>query len=251
MTNVTGKDSRTHRIAHFLMVPELSRSPPSEALISAYLELGYAVDLYAPGICRIDDYGPALSSRGVEYGKRWLLRNVWRPKWRRYAAFSGTSEDPLALVGLLSAIHRRPAIALADEIKSGAYYGDRPEDWKRLCRFGMRQASLTIVNEAERIELQRDYAGLCLHSPFVVYPGGYRQPPAPVDRSNQRQAWGMPEDVLVLGASGFFNLTAGAEWLIEALENVPDLHAVLQPLGHLEQYPLASPAQIRFGDPAR
>lgn len=217
-------------IAHFLYVPELTHSPPNEALISAYLELGYAVDLYAPGDCPIDDYGSTVSSCIVEYGKQWLLRNIWRPKWRRYSAFSGTSEDPLAIVGLLSALHRRPAIILADEIKSGSYYGDRSEKWKRLCRFGMRRAGLTIVNDAVRIDLQRNYADLSQHQPIVVYPGGYRQPPTPVDRSKQRRAWGIREDALIIGGSGHLNLVNGADWLIEALEAIPELHAVLQPL---------------------
>ena len=232
MTEVPGEVSRTRKIAHFLLTPELSCSPPNEAIISAYLELGYAVDLYAPGgECRIDGYGPAVSSRSAEYGRRWLLRNAWRPKWHRYNAFSGTSEDPLAVVGLLSALHRRPAIALADEIKSDSYYGDRSEYWKRLCRFGMRRARLNIVNEAERIDLQRDYAGLSQRHKVAVYPGGYREPPAAADRSKQRRTWRIPDDAVVVGASGGFNLSAGADWLIEALEAIPDLHAVLQPLG--------------------
>jgi hypothetical protein len=231
LTNVSGDASRTRRIAHFLLKPELSCSPPNEALISAYLELGYAVDLYAPGgDCRTDYYGAAVSTRGVDYGRRWLLRHAWRPKWSQYSAFSGTSEDPLAIVGLLAAINRRPAIALADEIKTGSYYGDRSERWKRLCRFGMRRAKLNIVNEAERIALQRDYARLSTGHEVAIYPGGYRNPPTPVNRSEQRRKWGIPESALVIGASGGFNLSAGADWLIDALGN-PDLYAVIQPLG--------------------
>src|SRR5262249_11815914 len=155
----------------FLLVPELSFSPPNEALINAYLESGYAVDIYAPGDCRIDAYGSSVSSQGIVYNRRWVLRNAWRPKWRRYAAFSGTSQDPLAVVGLLSSLHHRPAIALADEIKAGSYYGDRSEHWKLLCRFGMRRAKLTIVNDVSRIELQRSYAGLPQRHPIIVYPG--------------------------------------------------------------------------------
>ena len=135
------------------------------------------------------------------------------------------------MVGLLSALYRRPSIALADEIKSGGYRGDRSEYWKRLCRFGMQRARLTVVNEVARIDLQREYAGLPPHHPIIVYPGGYREPPAPVDRSKQRKAWGIPDNVVVVGASGSFNLSAGADWIIEALEAAPDLHAVLQPLG--------------------
>jgi glycosyltransferase involved in cell wall biosynthesis len=222
--------SRRGRIAHFLRVPELSCSPPNEALISGYLELGYAVDLYVTGDCHADAYGHLVSTGTVEYGKRWLLRNVWRPKWSRYAAFSGTAEDPLAVVGLLSVLHQRPAIALADEIRSGPYSGNRSEHWKRLCRFGMRQAKLTIVNDAARIDLQRGYASLPPHHPVIVYPGSFREPPAPVDRSKQRRAWGIPDDALAIGASGHLGLSTGIDWLIESLKR-PDLYAVIQPLG--------------------
>ena len=70
--------------------------------------------------------------------------------------FSGTSEDPLAVVGVLSAIHRRPAIALVDEIRSGSYRGDARKFWKRLCRLGMRRAELNIVNDASRIDLLKE-----------------------------------------------------------------------------------------------
>jgi glycosyltransferase involved in cell wall biosynthesis len=219
------------RIAHFLLVPELSHSPPNEALINAYQELGYSVDVYSPGDLDLTNYGPGISGRKVEYGRRWLLRNVFTPEWRQYDAFSGTSEDPIGVVGVLSAFHGRPAIALADEIKSEGYSGDRSYNWKRLCRFGMKRAKLTIVNDHTRIDLQRSYAGLSEQHRVIVYPGGYREPPMPVNRVQQRGAWGIPEDAIVIGASGGFNMSAGADWLIEALESLPDVYAVLQPLG--------------------
>ena len=72
----------------------------------------------------------------------------------------------------------------------------------------MRRAKLTIVNTAERIDLQRNYAGIPRDHPFIVYPGGYREPPAPLDRSKQRRAWGIPEDAVVVGASGSFRRSA-------------------------------------------
>lgn len=225
------KITRQGKAAHFLLHLELSRSPPNEALVSAYLELGYGVDLFAPGgDCRTDGYGPAVSSQPVEFGARWLLTNAWQPRWRQYSIFSGTSEDPLAVAGVLSALHRRPAIALADEIMSGSYRGDRPEYWKRLCRWALRRAPLSIVNDESRISLLRDYAGLTPNQQVIVYPGGYRNPPAPVDRFAQRRAWGIPEAAVVVAASGGFNMSGGADWLIEALHE-PDLCAVIQPLG--------------------
>src|SRR5262245_4238197 len=98
-------------------------------------------------------YDPRVTYGQVEYVRVCILRNAVLPFWRRYSLFSGTSEDPLAIVGVLSTIHRQPAIALVDEIKSGSYRGNARESWKRLCRFGMHKAELNIVNDASRIEL--------------------------------------------------------------------------------------------------
>ena len=215
-------------VAHFLLVAELADSPQNEALISAYLELGYNVDVFAPGNdCDISAYGPGVTRRPVEYGRKWLLRNAALPFWRRYSLFSGTSEDPLAVIGILSSIHRRPAIALVDEIKSGAYRGNARESWKRLCRHGMRAAELNIVNETSRIELLKAYAGFRENKKIIVYPSAYRRPPPPVDRRSQRQIWGVPEDALVVGASGNFNLELGADWVIDSLK-VPGRFGVIQ-----------------------
>ena len=219
------------KAAHFLSIPELACSPQNEALISAYLDLGCEVDLFTPGgSCDVSAYGDQVACRPVEYGLRWLLRHVILPFWRRYTLFSGTSEDPLAVVGVLSTIHRRPAIALVDEIKSGSYRGNARESWKQLCRLGMRRAELNIVNDEFRIELLKKYSGLPDSKKIIVYPSAYRCPPPPVDRKLQREIWGVPEDALVVGASGGFNLTAGADWLIDALR-IPGRYGVIQPLG--------------------
>jgi hypothetical protein len=211
-------------IAHFLLHPELADSPPNNAAIRAILELGYGVDLYAPrGGADGARYGSMVSSHACEYGNSWIARQVWRPKWRKYAAFTGTTEDPMALAGLLSRVHRRPLITFADEIYSGSYAGNRGDRWKRLCRFGMRNAALTIVNERERIPLQRTYAGLSEHQPISVYPGCFHDPPPLGDRERLRAARGLPSDALVLSYSGVFNHGNGGLWLLEALERCPDL----------------------------
>ena len=229
--------AKNKKAAHFLRVPELAGSPPNEALISAYLELGYEVDLFTPGgSCNVDAYGSRVRCWPAEYGRRWLLRNAFLPFWRRYSLFSGTSEDPLAIVGVLSTLHRRPSIALVDEIKSGSYRGDARESWKRLCRLGMRRAELNIVNDAFRIELLKEYAALPADKRVIVYPGAFRCPPPPVNRKLQRERWGVPEDALVVGFSGHFNFSAGADWLIDALK-IPGRHGVIQLLGKTD--PLA------------
>jgi hypothetical protein len=221
--------------AHFLRIPELAYSPPNDAIVNALLELGYEVDLYSPGghfaVNAADPYGARVRVYPVEYGKRWLLKNALSAYWRQYRMFSGTAEDPMAVVGLLSWIHRRPSFTLADEIFSGSYAGDAPKYWKNLCRWGMRHSRLTIVNDDSRIALQRTYANLSSHHPVVVYPGCFRQLPSPADRRAVRQSWGMPENALVLLASGHFGQDTGAEWLIHALQVQPDLRVALQPVG--------------------
>ena len=135
----------------------------------------------------------------------------------------------MAVVGLLSRVHRRPSFTLADEIFSGSYRGDSSERWKNLCRWGMRSSRLTIVNDASRIALQREYAGLSSDHPVIVYPGCFRTLPLAGNRKDLRRSWGIPENVLVLLHSGQFNSNAGAEWLVHALQAKPDLHIVLQP----------------------
>jgi glycosyltransferase involved in cell wall biosynthesis len=219
------------RAAHFLLLPELACSPQNEALISAYLDLGYEIDLFAPnGSCDVSSYGLGVVCRPVEYGYRWLFRNALLPFWRRYNLFSGTSEDPLAVVGALSIIHRRPSIALVDEIRSGSYRGNARESWKRLCRLGMRRAELNIVNDTARIELLRAYAGFPERKKIIVYPSAYRCPPPPVDRKSQRQSWGVPEEAMVVGASGNFNLSVGADWVINSVK-IAGRFAAIQAVG--------------------
>lgn len=208
----------TTRIAHFLLIPELAHSPPNDAAVQAWLDLGYEVDLFAPGgRFDVSRYGASVRAMGVEYGYRWIFNNVISKRWRRYAAFSGTTEDPLAVVGLLGRLYRRPVIAFADEVKSGSYAGDRSSRWKGLCRAGMRGAALTIVNDEERLALQRDYAGLAPEAAMLVYPGCFREAQVPGDREALRASRGLPRDAFVLSYSGVMNLGNGGLWMAEAL----------------------------------
>jgi glycosyltransferase involved in cell wall biosynthesis len=239
------------RAAHFLLSWKLAESPPNEALIRACHEAGLSVDLYAPGDGRFThSYGESTRTFSVEYGFRWLARNAWKPAWRRYALICGTAEDPLAVVRVLAALHRKPSVAIVDEIKSGSYRGDARESWKRLCRSGIRNASTIVVNDRSRIDLVRQYAGVSTSRDILVYPSGFVDPPLPRDRRGLRTAWGVPEDSLLVGFSGGCNLTAGVDWLLEAVEAMPNLHTVLQPLGvdPFAQYLLN---RLRVGDRVR
>jgi glycosyltransferase involved in cell wall biosynthesis len=222
------------KAAHFLLIPELMCSPPNKAIITAYLELGYSVDVFSPGIPnKTNYYGQNVRVFRVEYTWLWIFRNMFNPRWISYKCFSGTSEDPLAVVGLLSFLYMAKSFCLVDEIKSGSYRGDRSERWKRLCRFSMRNSVFNIVNDRNRIELLREYAGLNKRSKIIVYPGCFHEKPE--DNLNSvskiRDYWGFPDSAFVIGSSGGFNMTAGADWLLNSVRDCRDLHAVIQPLG--------------------
>lgn len=210
------------RVAHFLNEPFLAKSPPNEAAIRIWRDFGYDVDLFAPGgDFSVRDYGAGVRALPAEYGYRWLSRNLLSRRWFQYASFSGTTEDPMAIAGMLGRVYRRPVITFADEIKSDAYAGNRSDRWKALCRFGMRQAALTIVNEEERIDLQRGYAGLATDARVIVYPGCFREPPPMGDRQVLRGRFGFPDNALVLVYSGVMNYGNGGLWIAEALTRCP------------------------------
>jgi glycosyltransferase involved in cell wall biosynthesis len=208
---------KTKHAAHFLLIPELAGSPPNDAIVSALAELGYEVDLYAPG-----------GSLSVEYSVGWITKNLFSPHWKKYDLFSGTSEDPMAVVGALAWRYRKSSFTLADEIKSGSYYGNRPESWKKLCRWGMRRSKLTIVNDESRIKLQREYAGLSPEHKIIVYPGCFREPQPAGDREALRKKWGIPAEGLAIAFSGGLSIYSGFSWMMTALGVKPQAYLVLQ-----------------------
>ena len=217
------------KVAHFLLIPELADSPPNEALISAYTELGYAVDVYSPGrIADVSQYADSVSSLSVEYGYRWILKSILSQTWFRYSIFSGTTEDPIAVAGLLSRLYRRPLITLADEIKSGSFGGNRNPRWKSLCRWGMRRSALTVVNDQSRINLQREYVGLPDDAEIVVYPGCFREPPVGGDKYSLRSDRDIPAEAVVLAYSGVLNIGNGGLWLGKLLAERKDVHVLGQ-----------------------
>jgi glycosyltransferase involved in cell wall biosynthesis len=221
------------KAAHFLLIPELLYSPPNDAIIKAYIENDYSVDVFSPGkIENFTSYGKLVKTYSVSYTWMWLFRNICNVRWFQYSCVSGTSEDPLAIVGLLAYIYQKKSFALVDEIKSGSYSGDRSIHWKRLCRFGIRKAEFSIVNDINRIDLLREYVPLKRKQNVIVYPGCYMQPPTPNRSSSEiKKNWGFPENAFVVASSGGFNMTAGADWLINALKDLNEIYSVIQPLG--------------------
>lgn len=211
------------RAAHFVKTPYLVDNPSNQALISALLELGYLVDVFTPDSnLDLKHLGPNVHARHAEYGYRWLVKNLIHPRWLRYDLFSGTTEEPMAAAGLLARVYRRKCITVADEIMNGSNSGNRSARWKALCRFGMRASDLTIVNESERVDIQRSYAGLASDHPFVVMPNCFVDAPAPGDREEMRSERGLPPGALVVCYSGVFSRGNGGMWFVRALAECTD-----------------------------
>jgi len=223
----------SNKAAHFLLIPELLYSPPNDAIINAYLESGYDVDVFSPG--KLDyptQYGLRVKTYTVSYTWSWILKNLISFRWFSYDWMSGTSEDPLAVVGLISFLYHKKNFTLVDEIKSGSYRGDRSDNWKAVCKWSIQKSSFKIVNDVHRVNLLKDYAKLRRTDQIIVYPGCYvKRPKQEVDKSSIKESWGFPRDALVIGSSGGFNLTAGADWLLAAVRELSNVFAVIQPLG--------------------
>ena len=236
------------KAAHFLLVKELAHSPPNDAIVSALRELNMEVDLFAPGMTDEDvHYGKGVRGRSAEYGVKWLARNLFSRRWMEYSVFSGTCEDPMVVVGMLGQVYRRPTFCLADEIRAGAYRGNAREYWKKLARFGMRRAGFNIVNDEARVDLQREYAGISARRPIIVYPGSFREPPAPGDRDRLRSLWGVQRDSIVISHSGHFYMTGGADALLQAVMDDEQLFALIQPVS-LDEMTAFLLANLRCSD---
>ena len=136
---------KTKLAAHFLLIPELLYSPPNRAIIESLLASGYEVHLFAPNFKpSTTDYGARVFTHDVVYSFRWLIKALIHPFWWKVHCVSGTSEEPLAIVGLLAFILRKKSFVLADEIKAGSYRGNSSERWKNLCRWAMKNANFKI-----------------------------------------------------------------------------------------------------------
>jgi glycosyltransferase involved in cell wall biosynthesis len=233
LTSMTATRNNSKFAAHFLLIPELLYSPPNDAIIQAYLLKGYTVHVYSPGkLEHHTNYGSRVHTFIANYTWAWLFKNILSLRWLKYEWISGTSEDPLAIVAIISFLYRRKSFGLVDEIKAGSYRGDRSEQWKSICKWGIRRAKFKIVNDQYRIDLLINYASLTSKDTIIVYPGCYKNKPHP-DKSQEsiKNEWGFSKNAFVLGSSGGFNLTAGAEWLLASIRDIEDIYAVIQPLG--------------------
>lgn len=220
--------------AHLLLSPELLYSPPNDAIVNALLEEGYEVHIYAPNMGNDStDYGDSVQTFFISYSWKWIFAHILDWKWKKYDLYSGTSEDPLGIVGLLSFIYQKPSFSLVDEIKSGSYRGDRSEYWKRLCKWGIRRSVFKIVNDSSRVRLLAEYVGINKTSSIMVYPGCFKEPIETDEsiRDKIRSKWGFPAKAVIIGSSGGFNMTSGADWLIRYMNEWETGYTVIQPLG--------------------
>jgi hypothetical protein len=214
------------KAAYFLLHDVLYNSPPNDAINQCLHTQGFDCTYFSPEPNSQDKV-----IHNVQYGFRWLARHLFDRRWREYDVFVATSEDPIAIAGLFAFLYRRPLIFLADEIRSGSYYGPRKEGWKKLCRWAMRRAKLTIVNDPARVELQRQYAGLVNTANVVVYPGCFHQPPTALDNHYQRSQWSVADQHIVLGFSGSVSIENGFDLALQAMNHFEKLHLITQPLG--------------------
>jgi glycosyltransferase involved in cell wall biosynthesis len=210
--------------AHFIPSLDMADSPENDQYVGALLELGFGVTVFAPSGTFARAWGSHVDTADAKYGFRWIAENALSPRWRRFALVSASTEDPVGPAGVIATVHRRPLVVLATEICSGSYRGDRTERWKSLCRRSMRRARLTVVNDASRVALQRDYAGLDRSREILVVPNSFRAAPPPAVRAEVRARLGIPADAFVLGFSGVVHEGLGVSWALEALDAMPDLH---------------------------
>jgi len=105
------------------------------------------------------------------------------------------------------------------------------------------------VNDNHRIALLRSYAKLGNESQVIVYPGSFYELPEKnqIIRDRIRRQWGFIKGEFVIGASGGFNMTSGADWLLKTMKNTQDLFAVIQPLG-VSQLALYLLGELEFID---
>lgn len=221
------------KAAHLLLIPELFNSPPNDAIIRAYIEMGITVDVFTPGnIENKTSYGESVRVHKISYTWLWIAKNIISLRWFKYSCISGTSEDPLVVIAFLRFIYRRRYFVLVDEIKAGSYRGDRSDMWKKCCKWAIRNADFCIVNDEHRITLLMEYVGLGKNSRITVYPGCFLERPKMLaSYKSIRRGWGVPENAFVIGSSGGFNLTSGADWLLNSLKDITDLYSVIQPIG--------------------
>ncbi|HVT45426.1 MAG TPA: glycosyltransferase family 4 protein [Thermoanaerobaculia bacterium] len=220
------------RAAYFLLTPDYFGRPFDDGIIRALLAARFEVDLYMPPpLPEQTLYPPQVTCRQVDYRLSWLRENLRPLRWRRYDLLLGCSDLPMAVVGLLGRLARRPTVTACDEIYSGGYEGQARLHWKTLVKSGMHRADLTVITDLVRTALQREYARLPASHPFVEYPCCFADDFDAPDRTEVRRELGIGEDDFVVSMAGRFSPETGALQGLELLDRVTDASLLVQTAG--------------------
>lgn len=206
----------TKRAAYLQQASGLFGRPFDDGVIRALLDAGYRIDHYSPnGDLSQEIYGNKVCRHSIDYRARWLRDNLTVARRRGYELIAANTELPLAFGSIWAAITRCRLVCVCDEIYAGGYRGAAAPHWKRIARWGMRRADMTVITDPVRIPLQRNYAGISNDHRFVDYPSAYSQPLWDrFDRSLVRAELGIQEDEWVISHAGNFSHVTGGTWAI-------------------------------------
>ena len=222
---------KTRKAAYFLLTHQYYGRPLDEGVVRALLSAGYEIDMFASALPEVDNiYPPTVRFLVVQYRLGWLRQNLNPIHWRKYDLFLGTSDLPMAVVGLLGALTGRKNVTICDEIYVGGYEGNARSLWKRLAQFGMRRSTFTVITDLCRIPLQQEYAGLTKDHQFVQFPCCFPDNKFIYDKKYWRNKLGIADDTCVISIAG--ETANGAHLAINALVDLPSrFRLLIQPGG--------------------
>ncbi len=205
-------------------------------MIRALLASGYKVDIFAPDLPQTQTIYPKSEVRlyPVEYRLKWLAKQLRYRKWKQYHLFLGTSDLPMAVIGVLAMLPRINTVTVCDEIYIGGYQGNAKLYWHPLVKWGMRKSIFTIITDPCRIELQRQYSGLDHKHRFMQYPCCYSKEEFTYDADFWRKKLAIKKKSIVLSISGYAASSTGVHWIINTLDQLPaNCQIIIQPGGSL------------------
>jgi len=216
------------RAAYFLLRADYFGRPLDDGVYRALFANEFEIDVFAPGLPTEPSlYPPTLRHRPVEYSSAWLRRQLLDSAWRDYGLFLATADLPMAFAGALAARARRPSLLVCDEVHVGGYEGQARGRWKSLTRWAMRRARATVITDACRIPLQRDFAALPASHPFVEYPCCYADEADGFDRDATRAALGLGPEEFVLSFAGRPSEGTGLDWALRAIDRLGSPYRLL------------------------
>lgn len=226
----------TQKAGFFLLRNTHVGRPQDDSIVHALLGAGYKVDIFAPGLAELQNFYPAsVQFFSVEYRLDWLKKNLNYKRWKAYDLLLGTSDLPMAMVGILGVLTGCKTITVCDEVYGGGYQGQGNFYWTIMAKFGMRRSLFTVITDFCRVELQREYARLSRNHRFIQYPCCFPDDRLLYDAPYWRQKLGIKEDTCLLSISGYTGSSSGVHWAIHALDQLPSrYHLLIQPGSDLD-----------------